>query len=492
MKAVVLLAALLASPCFGFVMRVHNQPKVQIITARYKEANKVLESDDPGLLLATKSMMLAYQAELSRRFPEHFLRRMLHFHHEIVANFFGSSEPLPVRSIQLPTPRGFASGQELTSLFESKDRASDLFGVLALTAWSEKMGPRAGKGRSLESVFKLWHLTRGGTWEEFVSHWQDLKEIGVVVEFNDPLANSGEPEQVVGVVGLPYELDPKHQYRSFLVDCAEEFIHSSYQLKLARQEPGIALETAVGVDKAAIQTAVETFYFRLSHSNPGDYKKFGWEAESLLSVLMNRIPDLYAHGTQDSLLQSILDTGLGNSASLPEDAFSPKVSSLTDLSKPDGLMAAYAFATRNNFKSISPNAKDYTGYDIVDQYALVNPHFSSPLKRTLLRALSEVYTLKRKPSKGEPLLLVYQKSELKGNYPSPANPSEVATKQVLEPGNLIYAFVPGKNVNRAKALLAKRAPQAMVVPMELIELATIHSLRDRFSIRRFFHNLRSE
>lgn len=178
------------------------------------------------------------------------------------------------------------------------------------------------------------------------------------------------------------------------------------------------------------------------------------------------------HGTFSDYLESILVYGLGTHK--PKRAFSPTITSMCDLHKEDGLIACYAFATRNKTDMLNIDATKITGKDVVSRYAEVNPFFKIWWRRILLRAITWLYNIKRGKPYGFPTLLIYEgNSAAECEYRNKNIPSEVNCKTILTLSALRYIFVPAEHVSATQELLDRYTTNARVLPMELFELQEI-------------------
>ncbi len=178
------------------------------------------------------------------------------------------------------------------------------------------------------------------------------------------------------------------------------------------------------------------------------------------------------HGTFSDYLESILMHGLGSYK--PKNAFSPNITSMCDLHKKDGVIASYAFATRNRTDMLAVDAAKITGRDVISRYAGVNPFFKVWWRRLLLRIMGRLYNIKRGNPSGFPVLLIYDgNNEAECEYRNKNIPSEVNCKTILTSNALRYILVPAEHILVIHELLNKYAICARVLPMELFELQEI-------------------
>lgn len=204
------------------------------------------------------------------------------------------------------------------------------------------------------------------------------------------------------------------------------------------------------------------------------------------------LPRPVAHGLTSYDFKRVLETD-GLVPGLAEKAYSPKVISLSDLHKEDGLLASLGFANRNDWSTYSVISEIYSGRDVIDRYAEVNSVISnSGLKKYVyklgLRAVAHKFATDRPMREGEyPIYLIFEISGIETKYVRPHQiPSELSTTEFVPINRLKFALVPSTKVELfADSLIQRGHKDIEVYPIELFELMEIS--QNRSFVRSAFH-----
>ena len=192
-----------------------------------------------------------------------------------------------------------------------------------------------------------------------------------------------------------------------------------------------------------------------------------------------------AHGTFVNELKGIIASN-GFKVAATSDAFDKNSICFSDLRKPDGWMAPYGFAIREQWQSLSVVSQEVTERDLARRYADVNKVFDGWFVgagyRFLLRKIIKKYLEIRKNSlDGYPTYLILDgKNEISDlRYPNPKFiPSEVRTQLSVSASNLRIVLAPAARLAELKAFFEETMlPKVSLYPIELFELEEIHRYR---------------
>jgi len=225
--------------------------------------------------------------------------------------------------------------------------------------------------------------------------------------------------------------------------------------------------------RPAEQQMIEYLAGLVSSSMVKDFAEMMVEAQPFFgkAVIAGLVQPL-AQGTHTDALRSIVKFGLGAEGKKPADATRPEKTTLCDVSKPDGFLALYGFATYQDHSSFAVDATKITGRDIVARYPDVNPAFKPRWINFLLRGTAMKYMMQRNLPRGLPMVVGYDGGgTVQCTYPLVHVPSEAHLTQVLTKDMLRFVFVPVSFMNKARQILNDEgAPQVKVYPIEFYEI----------------------